>query len=608
MDDDQWLSRGGQRQRPTGGNPGQNPGQRPGPSRPPNVTGSASGRPSGGVNASGGAPYNSAVGNSRPVQRPGNSGPLQRGPVSGVGTNGRSSNNYSHPAGGATRSGTVGPGDRRSGSVGNQGRGGWDEDESQWQSGGNSRPSRSLNQPQGRSGSSTQSGRGAQTGQWNNSQRGWDDEDDDPKGGRGRQGRAPSGQVGPGARGAQGRPGAPQKGQGRSGNVTVRGNWVVENDAKGGSSSTSNPLRRRLLMLLLVVVVVLGGAVALVPSVRQKVQCYLPGANCPKPNTQTNAPATPGSLIVQVNVPNATVKVDAQQQTTQAGQTAPFSTATFKNLPAGKHTLTIHADKYADYSGPLTLAAAGATVTAWLAPAADALTALGTQFGTPAMQPDAGKAGDHYSPTQTANGALTVGVSYTLGGLNPSPFTDQLAQTADTQTSPFKPVTLTLTPVFTFKNAAGTTLLATDFTALPATQFGVSVIPTVDAKGTGQLSAQGVVLTAGGQPIKTTFAGPAASDYALYFAIASVFTTAPAALNLTCIGAVDNQKFNPEDGLFIVDTTDDTAHAHYFYRWGTLWATNAVAHQLTPNAPMAQAGSNEFNDANTAIANKSCGN
>ncbi len=530
--------------------------------------------------------------------------------MNGAGSNGRNANTYSHPAGSPTRSGTVGPGDRRSGSIGYQdqrGRGGWEEDEGQWQGGGNARTSRSLNQPPGRPGSPTQSGRIAQTGQWNNSQRDWDDEDDDPRGGRGRQGRAPSGQVGPGARGAQGRPGTPQKGQGRSGNVTVRGNWVIENDAKGGSS-TSNPLRRRLLMLLLAVVVVLGGAVVLVPSLRHRVQCYLPSANCPKPNTQTNAPTTPNTLTVQVNVPTATVKVDAQQQTTQAGQTAPFSTVTFTKLAAGKHTLTIHADNYADYSGSLTLTAAGATVTAWLVPTGDALTALGTQFGTPAVQPDPGKQGDHYSPTQAATGALTVGVSYTIGGLTPTSFTDQVTQNADTQTSPFKPVALTLTPVFTFKNAAGTTLLTTNFPALPATQFGVNVIPTVDAKGNAQLSAQGVVLTAGGQAIKTTLTGPAANDYALYFAIASAFTAAPpATLNLTCFGAVDNQKFNPEDGLFIVDTADDTAHAHYFYRWGILWATNAVAHQLTPNAPMAQPGSNEFNDANTAIANKSCG-
>lgn len=468
----------------------------------------------------------------------------------------------------------------------------------------NSRTSRSLNPAPGRPGAPAQGGRGAQTGQWNNSQRGWDDEDDDPRSGRGRQGRAPSGQVGPGARGVQGRPSGPQKGQGRAANTTVRGNWVVETDAKGGSS-TGNPLRKRLLMLLLAAVVVLGGVVVLVPSVRHRIESYLPGAK-PAQSNQA-APTTPGTLTVQVNVPTATVKVDTQQLNTQAGQTAPFSTVTFTKLTAGKHTLTIHADKYADYSGPLTLSASGATLTVWLAPTADTLTALGTQFGTPATQPDAGKANDHYSTTQKATGALTVGVTYEIGGLTPTSFADQSVSGSDTKASPFKPVTLTLTPVFTFKNAAGTTLLTTNFTALPAAQFGVSVVPTVDAKGNAQLSAQGIVLTAGGQAIKTTFTGPAASDYALYFAIASEFTTAPAALNLTCFGAVDNKKFNPEDGLFIVDGVDDATHAHYFYRWGILWATNAVAHQLTPNAPMAVAGSNEFNDANTAIANASCG-
>ena len=595
MDDDHWTARGGgQRQRPTGGNPGPNPGQRPAPPRPPNATGSIGGRPSGGLNTSGGSPYNAAPGSSRPVQRPGNSGSLPRlqgvngwdapdrsippqrrgpsGPMNGAGGNGRGPNNSYPlpPGGGSTRSGSIGPADRRSGGFGNQ----------------------------------DQRGRGAQTGQWNNTGRGWDDEDDDPRSGRGRQGRAPSGQVGPGARGAQGRPGGPQKGQGRAANTTIRGNWVVETDAKGGSS-TGNSLRKRLLMLLLAAVVVLGGVVVLVPSVRHRIESYLPGAK-PAQSNQA-APTTPGTLTVQVNVPSATVKVDTQQQNTQAGQTAPFSSVTFTKLTAGKHTLTIHADKYTDYSGPLTLPTSGATLTVWLAPTADTLTALGTQFGTPAVQPDAGKAGDHYSATKTATGALTVGVTYEVGGLTATSFADQSVSGSDTKTSPFKPVALTLTPVFTFKNAAGTTLLTTNFTALPATQFGVSVIPTVDAKGNAQLTAQSVVLTAGGQNIKTTFTGPAARDYALFFAIASVFTTAPAALNLTCIGAVDNQKFNPEDGLFIVDTADDTTHAHYFYRWGMLWATNAVAHTLTPNAPMAVAGSNEFNDANTARTNASCG-
>ncbi len=363
-------------------------------------------------------------------------------------------------------------------------------------------------------------------------------------------------------------------------------------------------LRRPLLLSVLLVCVVAGTLVVAVPGLRSALFFAPPAGSA----SSTQPPARGSQLIVQVNVPNATVTVDTQQQTTRAGQTAPFSIATFQQLSFGTHTLTVHADRYADYSGPLTLPAAGATLTVWLAPSAATLTTLGTQFGTPAVQPDAGKAGDHYSPTQTAVGALIVSVSYTIGGLSPSPFTDQVVQGSDTQASPFQPVTLTLTPVFTLRNAAGTTLLTTNFPALPATQFGVSIIPTVDAKGNGQLSAQGVVLTAGGQPIKTNFIGPAASDYALYFAIASVFTTAPTTLNLTCIGAVDNQKFNPEDGLFIVDTTDDTTHAHYFYRWGILWATNAVAHQLTPNAPMAEAGSNEFNDNNTARANGSCGN
>ncbi len=505
---------------------------------------------------------------------------------------------------------TTGANGRRSGGLPNQRGGGWEEEENSWTGNGAARGSRAMSAPPGRSGQGTQSGRVGQTGQWGNANgRGWDDQDEEDDGwaGRGRQQRSPSGQMGPAARGGQGRTSGSQRSPGRAGGTTVRGNWVIENDAKGGSSSSGNPLRKRLLMFLLVAVVALGGIVVLVPSVRHRVQCYLPGASsstaCNAAAAQATTPATPGTLIIQVNVTGATVTVDSQKQTTQAGQAGTFASASFKNLTTGSHTLTVHADNFTDFTGPLTLPAGGATVTAWLAPSPTALTNAGNQLA-PATQPDGGVANDHYAAGKAANGKITINISYQISGWpNPSPFTSQLVKSADTKTSPFTAATLALVPVIKV-TSGGTTLYTSQYQALATTQFGVQLVPTVDAKGNVQLSAQGIVLKAGGQDVKLTFAGPAASDYALFYALASILPATPAnALSFTCAGAVDNKNFNPEDGLQITEA----GGAHYFYRWGLFWATNAAAHTLTPTAPMAQPGSNEFNAANTAHANASCG-
>jgi hypothetical protein len=545
------------------------------------------------------------------------SAPQRRGPSGPMNTSGgRPSTPL--PSGGAGRGGPtpptsspLGKNERRSGGVPNQ-RGGWEDEESGWTGNGAARGSRTMSAPPGRPGQGTQSGRVGQTGQWGGANgRVWDaqDDEDDGWGGRGRQQRPPSGQMGAAARGGQARTSGPARG-----GTTTRGNWVVENDAKGGSSS-GNPLRRRLLVLLLVAVVALGGIVVLVPSVRHRVECYLPGASSASSACNTAAqatiPVTPGTLVIQVNVPGATVKVDNQTQTAQAGQAGAFPSATFKNLTTGNHTLTVQATNFTDFTGPLTLPAGGATVTAWLAPSQPALTNAGNQFA-PATQPDGGVAGDHYAVGKpAATGKISVNISYQISGWpNTSPFTSQVKQSADTKTSPFTPAALALVPVIKVTSAAGTTLYTSQYQALPTTQFGVQLIPTVDAKGNVQLSVQGIVLKAGGQDVKTSFAGPSGSDYALFYALASVLpATPPNALNFTCVGAVDNQNFNPEDGLFITEN----GGAHYFYRWGLLWATNTAAHTLTPNAPRTQFGLNEFTDATNienyvqAHPNANCG-
>jgi hypothetical protein len=239
------------------------------------------------------------------------------------------------------------------------------------------------------------------------------------------------------------------------------------------------------------------------------------------------------------------------------------------------------------------------TMTAWLAPSADRLSALASQF-QPATQPDPGVAGDHYNTTNVAADTLSISISYLLGGLNPSPFTSQLVPGGDTKTVPFNPAPLTLTPDITFMNAAGTKLYEYKPQALPTSQFALQMPLTFDAQGAPQLGTPTVTLPAN---VSVHLAGPAQSDYALYYALAAVLPATTSALSFTCAGAVDTQRFNPEDGLALAEA----GGARYFYRWGLLWATNATAASLTPKVPRAVPGSNEFNDANTARVNGSCG-
>jgi hypothetical protein len=377
---------------------------------------------------------------------------------------------------------------------------------------------------------------------------------------------------------------------------------VVETPAR----KPPNPLRTRLLLSLLLLIVVLGGAIVAVPSVRQRVLAHIPGLGNSSSSNQPTG--NTGTLSLEVNVPTAKVTVDNQTVAVQPGQNGGFATATLDGLSVGSHALTIHADNFADFTGSVAIKAGPNPWVAWLAPSADALTAAIQQF-SPATQPDPGVVGDHYisgTKAATAGGALTISISYTLNGLDPKTFTSQLPQGSDTTKSPFQPAAVTLVPVVTFKDAAGKTLATYSPTALPAAQFALQMVPGADDKGAIQISTTGITLkTSGGQDVATDFSGPSKNDYALYYAIAAVLPASPAnALTFKCIGAVDNTNFNPEDGLQIFETAND---AHYFYRWGILWATNPAAHTLTPNAPQAQAGSNEFNGANTAHANGSCG-
>jgi hypothetical protein len=359
------------------------------------------------------------------------------------------------------------------------------------------------------------------------------------------------------------------------------------------------------LLTLLLVIVLLGGGVFAVPSLRARVLRHIAGLGSTSPGQTTG---NTGTLLLQVNVPNAKVTLDKQPITLQPGQNGGFASASVPNLALGDHDLGIHADNFTDITTKATIKAGDNPWTAWLAPTSDALTAALKQF-SPSLQPDDGKQGDRYgSPAKVAAGALTVSISYTLSGLDPKNFTSQMTAGNDTTKSPFQAAPVTLVPVITFKDANGTALATYSPTALPAAQFAVQALPGVNDKGAAQISIAGISAfkTSGGQQVTTDFSGPTQKDWALFYAIASVLPASPAnALTFKCIGAVDNKNFNPEDGLFLVEGADDINHAHYFYRWGILWATNGIAQTLTPNAPRAQG--NEFDDANTARANASCG-
>ena len=388
------------------------------------------------------------------------------------------------------------------------------------------------------------------------------------------------------------------QGKGRAKIPTMRGDWMIEPETTYKASSQS--LRGRLLLFLLAAVVVLGAAIFLVPGAKSRLLAFLPGSQ-----SSATAPAAASgggsTLTLQVNAPSATVTLDGKAYPTTASQTAPFSSVAVQSLAAGAHTLMIHAANFTDYSGSITMPASNTTMTAWLAPGADALTALGKQSLAPATQPDPGVVGDQYKPGSRAAGALKVSISYSMSGLTASAFKGQLAPNGDTNTSPFS-ATLSLIPIVTFTNAAGTQIYQYKPQAfLPPAQFALQTPITFDAKDNPQFGTPTIKLASN---VTTNFSGPAGKDYALYYALASILPASPAnALSFTCVGAVDNKNFNPEDGLFITEA----GGAHYFYRWGLFWATNQAAQTLTPTAPHALPNSNEFNDANTAHQNGSCG-
>ncbi len=589
MQDDQWNyppKRGNnERPRPGGGYSGPLSGQRPGAARPPNATGGRA--PSSPLSQSPG-PWRDNGWGQTTQQRRGPSGPLNAGAPGG-----RAPTSYPLSSGGPTRGGySAGDSGRRAGTPGGSagpGRspGGWETGQT-WQGQGNTRTSRSLTPPTGRP---AQGARG-QTGQWGAQQRGWNAEDDEWDM---RPTRAPSGKMAANGRAAQGARNQPQARKG----TTVRGDWVIE-DTKYRAPGSS--WRVRLLLLLLASVIALGAGIYFVPGAKGRLLAFLPGS---KNAAVPPGGATSGTLTLQVNAPNATVTLDNKPYTTKAGQTAAFSSVAIPNVASGSHPITIHAANFTDFTGQLQMPTGGdTTMTAWLAPTAAQLATLAAPLSKPAKQPDPGVAGDHYNANGTAAGPITITISYKLGGLNPSPFTGQIVPSADTKTAPFKPAALTLVPVITFKNAAGATLYQFNPKSLPTGQFALQVPLAYDAKGAPQFGAPTVSLPAN---VTTTFTGPAKNDYALYYALAFILPNTTKALTFKCIGAVDNKNFNPEDGLFIVEGADDQNHAHYFYRWGMLWATNSPAQTLTPKAPVAQAGSNEFNDANTAHANASCG-
>lgn len=486
-------------------------------------------------------------------------------------------------AGGA-RSGspyTAGDSGRRSGGL--SGRTSGNLDDGQWQGQGSNRSSRNLTPPGGRP---ALNGRG-QSGQWSNNQRGWDADEEEWDS---RPSRAPSGRQPTGGRAAlNGRTQQPM----RKG-TAQRGDWVVETDPK--YKAPGSGLRVRLLFLLLAAVIALGAGIYFVPGAKSRILSFLPGSSNPNG-------ATSGNLTLQVNAPSAKVTLDGKDYTTNASQTPPFSSIAVSGLTPGNHTIAIRADKYTDFSGQLPMPDGDTTMTAWLAPSAAQLTALAAQF-KPAAAPDPGAAGDSYTATKTATGALTITIKYTLAGLNDKSYASTLAQGGDTQTPAFQPATLTVTPDIVFTNAAGTQLYEYKPNALPAAKFSVQMPLAIDNKGAFQFGTPTVTLPSN---VKVSFTGPAKNDLALYYAIASVLPDGADPLNFVCIGAVDNKNFNPEDGLLIVETKDDATHAHYFYRWGMLWATNDIARNLTPNALVAQSGSNEFEGANTARTNASCG-
>jgi hypothetical protein len=337
----------------------------------------------------------------------------------------------------------------------------------------------------------------------------------------------------------------------------------------------------------LTIILVLAALLVSVPAVRQRALGLFAGP------TATAVPG--GTLLAQSNVAGSMLSLNHQTYPLSIQANGEWSVAV-SHLNSGTYPLTISAPNYAPASGQVVIQPLQqAVVTAFLTLAQSVYTSLLTPANNLIPgQPLAATipAGAEYLLDQTAAQALKVSIGYRVISLVDTPDPSILVTDAAVTQPPKPLLSGVVIPVAVFTDATtGAAVDETHPTPLPPANFLLALTVAIDSTGKASfaLAAPAVLkATAAGSDI--TAPGGVPADPALLFILVGLSQSQGiSSTGFTCFGLLDSINApgshpNPEDGfLFGVNG----GAAHYFFRWGQVWTTNAAAQTLTPGLPQA---------------------
>lgn len=343
------------------------------------------------------------------------------------------------------------------------------------------------------------------------------------------------------------------------------------------------------LLLPLSIILVLAALLISVPGLRQRALGLLNGSAAATASPQ-------GTLLAQSNSAGSVLSLN--------NLTYPLSTqvngewsVTIPHLNSGTYPLTISAPHYAPASGQVgILPSLTTTVTAFLtldksiytsllAPANNLIPGQALAATIPA--------GTQYLADQTTAQALKVSIGYRVLSLVDTPDPSILMVGDSGSPTPKTMLSGVVVPVAVFTDAAtGALVNETHPDALPPTHFLLALSVAFDSSNRASfaLATSSVLKATTASDAAVTAPGSVSADPALLFVLVGLSQVQGiTGTGFTCFGLLDaatrsGSQLNPEDGfLFGVNG----GAAHYFFRWGQVWTTNAAAHALTPGLPQA---------------------
>jgi hypothetical protein len=359
--------------------------------------------------------------------------------------------------------------------------------------------------------------------------------------------------------------------------------------------SRTRPLksrRKKLFTFVLVplsILLVLAALLVSIPGLQERALGLLTGSAAATASPQ-------GALIAQSNVAGSVLRLN--------NLTYPLSTqvnggwsVTVPHLNSGTYSLTISAPNYAPASGRVgILPSLSTAVRAFLTLDKSVYTSL----LPPANNLIPGQAlaatiptGAQYLVDQTAAQALKVSIGYRVLSLVDTPDPSVLMVGDIGSPAPKTLLSGVVVPVAVFTDATtGAVVDETHPNALSPDHFLLALTVGFDSsnKASFALATPDVLKATTPSDTAVTVPGGISADPALLFVLVGLSQVQGITANdFTCFGLLDaatvsgNQP-SPEDGfLFGVDG----GAAHYFFRWGQVWTTNAAAHTLTPGLPEA---------------------